>query len=41
MLENQSLGWTKLKRKGEDVQTKDQVEAEMIEKQRAAEATQR
>ena len=32
MLENQSLGWSKLKQKNKDVQTKEQVEAEMIKK---------
>ena len=39
MLENQSLGWKKLKQKDTDVKTKDQVEAEMIKKQQAADAT--
>lgn len=33
MLENQSLNWKKLKQKNTDVQTKNEVEAEMIKKQ--------
>ena len=37
MLENQKIGWSKLKQTDNDVKTKKQVEQEMLKKAQAAE----